>query len=85
MAEAKPLVWLGGEIKTPPLSPEARIEAGTLLRRLQNGERLSLPHSRNVELANTEVHEVESPWMSRSASAWRRRAGRWVTPLTSSS
>ncbi len=24
----KPLVWLHGEIKTPPLSSEARIEAG---------------------------------------------------------
>jgi hypothetical protein len=46
MADAKPLVWLGGEIKTPPLSSGARIEAGTLLRKLQNGEKLSLPHSR---------------------------------------
>jgi phage-related protein len=27
----KPLVWLRGEIKTPPFSPEARIEAGFLL------------------------------------------------------
>lgn len=28
----KPLIWLRGEIKTPPLSAEARIEAGYLLR-----------------------------------------------------
>ena len=27
----KPLVWLHGEIKTPPLSAAARIEAGTFL------------------------------------------------------
>lgn len=31
----KPLVWLRTEIKTPPLSVEARVEAGVLLRRLQ--------------------------------------------------
>ena len=35
--EDKPLVWLKGEVKTPPFSSEARIEAGTLLRRLQQG------------------------------------------------
>jgi hypothetical protein len=27
----KPLAWLHGEIKTPPFSTEARIEAGVLL------------------------------------------------------
>lgn len=42
----KPLVWLHGEIKTPPLSAGARIEAGVLLRRLQRGENIPLPHSR---------------------------------------
>lgn len=45
-AKGKPLVWLRGEIKTPPFSHEARLEAGTLLRRLQLGETLGLPHSR---------------------------------------
>jgi hypothetical protein len=33
----KPLIWLHGEIKTPPLSSAARIEAGYLLRKLQMG------------------------------------------------
>ena len=33
----KPLVWLHGEIKTPPMSSAARTEAGFLLRKLQNG------------------------------------------------
>ena len=42
----KPLAWLSGEIKTPPFGSEARIEAGFLLRRLQRGESLGLPHSR---------------------------------------
>ena len=47
MAHAdKPLVWLHGEVKTPPFSADARIEAGMLLRRLQRGERLSLRHVR---------------------------------------
>ena len=38
----KPLVWLDGEVKTPPFSKEGRLEAGYLLRRLQNGETLGL-------------------------------------------
>ena len=42
----KPLVILHGEIKTPPLSPSARIEAGTCLRKLQRGLSLSMPVSR---------------------------------------
>jgi hypothetical protein len=35
----KPLVRLHGEIKTPPFSREARIEAGELLRSVQEGAR----------------------------------------------
>jgi hypothetical protein len=42
----KPLVWLHGEIKTPPFSANARLEAGQLLRRLQKGELLGMPHAR---------------------------------------
>ena len=42
----KDLVWFKGEVKTPPFSSEARIEAGFLLRRLQQGESLSMPQSR---------------------------------------
>ena len=42
----KPLVWLHGEIKTPPFGPATRLEAGFLLRRLQRGEKLGLPQSR---------------------------------------
>lgn len=39
----KPLTWLGGEVKSPPLSSAARVEAGFLLRKLQAGENLELP------------------------------------------
>jgi hypothetical protein len=31
----KPLIWLHAEVKTPPFSLAARLEAGTLLRQLQ--------------------------------------------------
>jgi phage-related protein len=41
----KPLVWLEGEVKTPPFSSAARIEAGYLLRQLQQGIKLSLPQA----------------------------------------
>jgi len=34
----KALVWLKGEVKTPPFSTRARLEAGLLLRRLQQGK-----------------------------------------------
>ena len=35
---SKPLIWLHGEVKTPPFSAKARAEAGYLLRLLQEGE-----------------------------------------------
>ena len=41
----KPLVWLHGEIKTPPFTAEGRQEAGMLLRLLQEGERLGMPQA----------------------------------------
>jgi len=54
----KPLVWLRGEVKTPPFSEEARVEVGFLLRRLQQGETLSLPHSRPMPAIGTQCHEL---------------------------
>jgi len=42
----KPLVWLHGEIKTPPMATRSRLQAGYLLRQLQSGEILSMPESR---------------------------------------
>ncbi|MDQ5849490.1 MAG: type II toxin-antitoxin system RelE/ParE family toxin [Pseudomonadota bacterium] len=54
----KPLVWLCGQIKTPPMSREARIEAGYLLRRLQRGEKLSMPHSRPMPTVGGRCHEL---------------------------
>ena len=54
----KPLVWLHGEVKTPPFSTTARLEAGVLLRRLQQGEKLSLPHSRPMPIVGARCHEL---------------------------
>lgn len=54
----KPLVWLRGEVKTPPFSAAARVEAGTLLRRLQGGEKLGLPHSRSMPSIGPRCHEL---------------------------
>ena len=54
----KPLVWLRGEVKTPPFGSAARVEAGFLLRRLQRGEALGLPHSRPMPSVGASCHEL---------------------------
>jgi phage-related protein len=54
----KPLVWLHGEIKTPPFSRAGRLEAGYLLRLLQMGESLSLPRSRPMPSVGFRCHEL---------------------------
>ena len=64
----KPLVWLKGEIKTPPFSAAARIEAGVLLRRLQRGEIISLPHSRPMSGIGKACHELR---IQDGARSWR--------------
>lgn len=56
--EDKPLVWLSGEVKSPPFSDEARLETGFLLRRLQKGEKLSLPASRPLPVVGASCHEL---------------------------
>jgi len=56
--EDKPLVWLRGEIKTPPLSSQARVEAGFLLRQLQAGVAVSLPHLRPMPSLGARCHEL---------------------------
>ena len=57
-ATDKPLVWLYGAVKSPPFSAAARLEAGVLLRRLQRGERLSLPQSRPLPRLGPRCHEL---------------------------
>jgi len=64
----KPLVWLHGEIKSPPLSKAARIEAGFLLRQLQNGIKLSLPQSRPLASIGKRCHELR---LNDNDKTWR--------------
>jgi phage-related protein len=54
----KPLVWLHGEVKTPPFGVAARIQAGYLLRLLQMGEMLAMPHSRPMPSIGDRCHEL---------------------------
>jgi phage-related protein len=63
----KPLVWLHGEIRTPPLSQSARVEAGFLLRQIQRGDLLSMPQSRPMPSVGPRCHElrindIDSTW-----------------------
>lgn len=54
----KPLVWLQSEVRSPPFSVSARVEAGILLRRLQRGDTLGLPHSRPMPSIGDRCHEL---------------------------
>jgi len=64
----KPLVWLYGEIKSPPFSTNARIETGYLLRKLQQGHQLSLPQSRPLSIIGARCHELR---ISDENKIWR--------------
>ncbi|MCP4423153.1 MAG: type II toxin-antitoxin system RelE/ParE family toxin [Chloroflexi bacterium] len=64
----KPVVWLQGEIKTPPLSAKARMWAGYLLRQLQKGTPLSLPHSRPMPVIGANCHELR---IKDNQTTWR--------------
>jgi len=74
----KPLVWLHGEIKTPPFSTQARIEAGVLLRKLQRGERLAMPHSRPMPAIGRSCHELR---VRDRDAAWRIVYFVWVEAI----
>ena len=64
----KPIIWRKGEIKTPPFSHAARLEAGLLLRRLQRGEMLGLPQSRPMPGIGAHCYELRIPDREQS---WR--------------
>jgi phage-related protein/DNA-binding XRE family transcriptional regulator len=66
--QSKPLIWLHAEVKTPPFSADARIEAGVLLRQLQDGIKLSLPHSRPMPSMGIGCHELR---IQDENSTWR--------------
>jgi phage-related protein len=64
----KPLIWLHGEVKTPPFGKEARIEAGYLLRRLQRGDSLGMPHSRPMPTIGLRCYELR---ITDESKIWR--------------
>jgi len=64
----KLLAWLHGQVKTPPLSREARIETGYLLRQLQRGERLRMPQSRPMPSVGVRCHELR---VNDADTTWR--------------
>ncbi len=53
--DEKPIFWCED---MPPLSGNARLEAGVLLRRLQRGELLSPPHSKPMPDIGKKCHEL---------------------------
>jgi phage-related protein len=66
--EDKPLVWLRDGVKTPPLSRAARINAGFLLRQLQQGKQLAMPHSRPMPVIGARCHELR---IADEGATWR--------------
>ena len=55
---SKQLVILHGEIKTPPFSAAARVEAGINLRKLQRGMALAMPISRPMPTIGARCAEL---------------------------
>lgn len=66
--QEKPLIWLYGEVKSPPFSAKARIKAVFLLRRLQKGEKLEMPESRPMPEIGKQCHELRIQDIN---STWR--------------
>ena len=68
LTDARSLVILSGEIKTPPVSPDARREIGFLIRKLQQGVKVGMPHSRPMPAIGRRCHELRVNDASRT---WR--------------
>ena len=64
----KPLAWLHGEVKSPPLSNAARLEVGYLLRRLQQGTALGMPRFRPMPTIGPRCHELR---IEDGVTTWR--------------
>jgi hypothetical protein len=55
--ERRLLVWLPGPKGAPPLSPQARIAMGCLLRRLERGMCINMPSTREMRCGGTWLYE----------------------------
>lgn len=49
---------MNAEVKSPPFSREARLKTGFLLRKLQKGQMLEMPHSRPMPAIGERCHEL---------------------------
>ena len=67
-ANRKPLVWLHGKIKTPPMPHGARVEAGYLLGLVQEGVKLAMPQSRPLPEIGSQCHELR---LTDGRTEWR--------------
>ena len=67
-SEGRRLTWVHGRIHSPPFSKAARLAAGNLLRRLQEGERLGMPHSRPMPAIGPRCHELR---LQDERASWR--------------
>ncbi|MBD3367139.1 MAG: type II toxin-antitoxin system RelE/ParE family toxin [Candidatus Eisenbacteria bacterium] len=57
-ADRKPVLWVHGELKSPPISSLARVQAGYLIGLLQEGVSLSMPLSRPMSDIGSSCHEL---------------------------
>jgi phage-related protein len=64
----KHIVWLHGEVKTPPFGGQARLKAGFFLRMLQEGLYLEMPDSRPMPSIGKNCHELR---INDSNKTWR--------------
>ena len=64
----KPLIWLHGEVKSPPFTQAGRLEAGFLLRRLQRGDSIGMPASRPMPSIGARCHELR---INDASGNWR--------------
>lgn len=64
----KPLAWLVAKPQTPPMTLEARVEIGYLLRLVQMGVHLEMPHSRPMTVIGKHCHELR---VNDAKTTWR--------------
>jgi phage-related protein len=56
--DRKPVIWVHGELRSPPTSSAARIQAGYLLGLVQEGVSLRMPQSRPMPQIGPRCHEL---------------------------